>query len=500
MAAGAALGGRVSAAPATGGGRWTVPRVGLVLGPSLFALLVLLPTGSLAGDPKRLAAVALWMACWWATEAVPLAATSMLPLVLLPLLGLRGVGDVAASYGDDMVFLFLGGFVLALAVERSGLHRRVALAVLDVVGPSPRRQLWGFLAVTAAASMWLSNTATTLMMLPIAAGVADRLGGGRVATRLMLAIAYGASIGGMGTLVGTPPNLVLAGMAPTLVEGLRPLTFAGWLLFGVPVVLVLLPATGLLLGHGLRDEVAPSAAGLAEERAGLGPVRPAERRAAVLFGVTALAWITRTGFELGAVTVPGWGALLGDPAAVSDAVPAIAAAIVATLLPSGEPEGGRLLSWEQVGHGVPWGVLLLFGGGFALADAVRATGLDGWLAGQLEAIAGWPLVAVVLVVCTLTTFATELTSNTATATLLMPIMAALAGALDQPPYLLMVPAVLSASCAFMLPVATPPNAIVIGSGRVSAREMFRFGLWMNLIGVVVISALVLTLGRLVLPL
>lgn len=480
-------------------GGWTVPRVGLVLGPTLFAGLVLLPTGSLDGDPKRLAAVVLWMACWWATEAAPLAVTSLLPLVLLPLLGVARVGEVAPSYADDMVFLFLGGFVLALAVERSGLHRRLALAVLDLVGPAPKRQLWGFLVVTAGASMWLSNTATTLMMLPIAAGVAERLGGGRAATRLYLAIAYGASIGGMGTLVGTPPNLVLAGMAPSLVEGLEPLTFAGWMLFGVPVVLVLLPAAGLLLGRGLGGLAEP-VTGLAEERQRLGPVRPAERRAAVLFALTAVAWITRSGMDFGVMSVPGWAMLLDDPKAVSDAVPAVAAAIIATLLPSGEAGGDRLLSWEEVRHGVPWGVLLLFGGGFALAGAVRATALDAWLAGQLGALAGWPLPLVVLVVCVLTTSATELTSNTATATLLMPIMAALAGALGQHPYLLMVPAALSASCAFMLPVATPPNAIVIGSGHVSARDLFREGLWMNLIGAGLITLLVLTLGRLVLPL
>ena len=478
--------------------RWTVQRVGLVLGPCLFALLLALPTGSLAGEPKRLAALALWMACWWATEAAPLAAPALLPLVILPLLAVRPVAAVAPSYGNDMVFLFLGGFVLALAVERSGLHLRIALAVLDLVGPSPRRQLWGFLAVTAAASMWLSNTATTLMMLPIASGVAERLGGGRTATRLYLAIAYGASIGGMGTLVGTPPNLVLAGMAPSLVEGLPPLTFAGWMVFGLPVVLAMLPAAGLLLGRGLAGG-AVNAAGLARERAALGPVRPAERRAAVLFGLTALAWVTRSGFELGGLSLPGWAGLLEDPSAVSDAVPAVAAAVLATLLPSGEPGGRRLLSWEEVARGVPWGVLLLFGGGFALADAVRATALDGWLAGRLAGLVGWPLPAVVLVVCAMTTAATELTSNTATATLLMPIMAALAGALGQPAYLLMVPAALSASCAFMLPVATPPNAIVIGSGRVTARELCREGLWMNLMGAVLITTLVLTLGRLTLP-
>ncbi len=485
--------------------RLSTPVIGRVVGPLVFLIVMLTSGGGLSSAGQRVAAVVLWMAVWWMTEAAPLAVTSMLPLVLFPLLGVRDVRDVAPNYSDEMVFLFLGGFILALAVERSGLHRRIALAILDTIGASPKRLVWGFLVATAALSMWLSNTATALMMLPIAAGVASRLDGEKAPARMMLAVAYGASIGGIGTLVGTPPNLVLAGMAPNLVADITPLTFGGWMLFGVPFVALFLPVVGLQLGRGLSGGSGHDP-GLAAERAALGAMTPAERRVAVLFGVTAVAWITRGGLDFGFVSVPGWAGVLAgwgvipDAGMITDAVPAIAAAVLATLLPSGDPSGRRMLSWEEIQHGVPWGVLLLFGGGFAIADSVRAAGVDQWLAVRLEDLSALPLPLVILSVCLITTSATEFTSNTATATLLMPVMAALASVLGVHPYLLMVPATVSASCAFMLPVATPPNAIVIGSGKVSAREFFREGLWLNLVGAILTTLVVLTLGQWVLPL
>jgi sodium-dependent dicarboxylate transporter 2/3/5 len=485
--------------------RLSAPVVGRVVGPLVFVILMLTSGGGLSQAGLRVVAVVAWMAVWWMTESAPLAVTSMLPLVLFPLLGVRSVRDVAPNYSDQMVFLFLGGFVLALAVERSGLHRRIALAVLDTIGASPKRLVWGFLIATAALSMWLSNTATALMMLPIAAGVASRLDSERAPARMMLAVAYGASIGGIGTLVGTPPNLVLAGMAPNLVSGLETLTFGGWMLFGVPFVALFLPVVGIQLGRGLPGGSGRDS-GLAAERAALGPMTPAERRVAVLFGVTAVAWVTRAGLDFGAVAIPGWAGLLAgrgvipDAKMITDAVPAIAAAVLATLLPSGDGTGRRMLSWEEIQRGVPWGILLLFGGGFAIADSVRAAGVDQWLAGRLQNLSVLPLPLVILSVCLVTTSATELTSNTATATLMMPVMAALATVLDVHPYLLMVPATVSASCAFMLPVATPPNAIVIGSGKVSAQDFFREGIWLNLAGAVLTTLAVLTLGRLVLPL
>ncbi len=472
---------------------------GRIVGPLLFLGVLLLPAGQLGALGLRVVAAIAWMAVWWVTEAVPLAITSLLPLVLFPLMSVRGIRDVAPNYAEHMVFLFLGGFVLALAVERSGLHRRLALGILHRIGSSPRRLVWGFLLSTATLSMWLSNTATTLMMLPIAAGVVDRMEEERAGMRLFLAVAFGASIGGLGTLIGTPPNLVLAGMAPGLVPGIAPLTFGGWMLFGIPLVVLMLPVAGLLLSRGLSRKDSGAMETLESERLALGPMAPRERRAALLFGVTALAWITRSGMTFGNLSIPGWGQLFSDPRTVSDAVPAVAAAVLAALVPGGGGDRRPLVTWEEIRHGVPWGVLLLFGGGFAVADAVSSVGVDTWLAGRLHGISVLPLPLMVLAVALVAMGATELTSNTATATLLMPVMAALARVLEVPPYLLMVPATVACSCAFMLPVATPPNAIVIGSGHVTAPDLFREGIRLNLIAAVIITVLTLTLGRLVLP-
>jgi len=478
--------------------------IGRWLGPVVFAVVWLVPIAGLEAQPKRLLAVVAWMAVWWVTEAAPLAATSLLPLVLFPLLDVRAVAAVAPNYANHMVFLFLGGFVLALAVERCGLHRRVALAILAAIGSSPKRLVWGFLLATAALSMWLSNTATALMMLPIAAAVIRRIDHSPAAARVFLAVAYGASVGGIATLVGTPPNLVFAGMAPRLVPDATPVSFGGWMCFGLPFVAVMLPLVALYLGRGLPT-AERAGAGFEAERRALGAMSTAERRVAVLFAMTALAWVTRSGFELGTLAIPGWSQLLAswgvlaDPAMVTDAVPAVLAAVLVTLLPAGEGQGRALLEWREIQDGVPWGVLLLFGGGFAIADGVRATGLDSWLGSSLAGLAVLPVPLLVLAICLITTTATELTSNTATATLLMPVMAALSSVLGVHPYLIMVPATVSASCAFMLPVATPPNVIVIGSGKVSARDLFRAGLVVNLVGAVVTTVMVLTLGRLVLP-
>jgi sodium-dependent dicarboxylate transporter 2/3/5 len=474
--------------------------IGRAVGPLLFAAIALAPTGSLEGPARTVAAVTAWMAVWWVTEAAPLAATSLLPLVLFPLLGVRRVGDVARCYGDEIVFLFLGGFVVALAVERSGLHRRLALAIVGAIGASERRLVLGFLVATAALSMWLSNTATTLMLLPIAAGAVERVPNARAPARIFLAVAYGASIGGIGTLIGTPTNLVLAGMAPNLVPGLPPLGFGRWMLFGVPVVACLVPVAAALLARGLAGGAAAETAdALRRERATLGRLAPAERRAGMIFGVTALAWITRATLDFGAFRLPGWSELLPDPKLATDAVPAVAAAVAATLLRSGGGERRPLVTWAEVHAGVPWGVLLLFGGGFALADGVHASGLDRWLASQLHGLAGLPLPLLILALTLVGMFATEFMSNTAAATLLMPILAALAQALGIPPYLLMAPAVVACSCAFMLPVATPPNAIAIGTGRVTAADLFREGLRLNLASAMIVTLLAATLGRLVLP-
>ena len=469
-----------------------------LLGPIIFIILLVIPISSMTVHAKLVSGVALWMAIWWVTEAVPLAVTSLLPLVLFPLAGVEGVRLVAPNYGNHMIFLFLGGFVMALAVERSGAHRRIALTTVRAIGSSPRRLIWAFLIATAVLSMWLSNTATTLMMLPIAAGVASKIDDPKGPMRLFLAVAFGASIGGLGTLVGTPPNLVLAGMAPDLVPNLPQITFGSWMLFGVPAVICLLPIAGLLLARGLSGGGSAGEV-LEREAASLGSVTPAERRALLLLLVTALLWIFRADLRFGSLVIPGWSRLLSNPKLVSDAVPAIAAAIAATMIPRGDRSGNPLVTWDEVRHGIPWGVLLLFGGGFALADGVHASKLDVWMAHELHGLQHLPVILIILVVVFVTIFVTNLTSNTATATLMMPVMAALALAIDEPPYLLMVAATVAASCAFMLPVATPPNAIVMASGKVSATDMFREGVRLNLIAALIVVLLVLILGPLVFP-
>lgn len=481
--------------------------IALVAGPALGAAALLLP--GLGLSARVVAGLAGWMAIWWVTEALPLAATALLPIVVLPLAGVQSVRTVAPRYAHPMIFLFLGGFVLALAVERSGAHRRIALRIVGAVGRSPRRLVWAFLLSTALLSMWLSNTATTLMMLPIAGGVAGGFADERASVRLLLAVAFGASIGGMGTLVGTPPNLVLAGMAPRLVPGLPPITFGRWMLLGVPLVLCLLPLAGLLLARGLvakgheaqgvgarvpSEARGPSGGLLDAETEALGPMSPAEVRALGLLGVTALLWIFRADMHLGALVVPGWSRLLPDPKHVTDAVPAVAGTIAAVLIPDGSGSGRPLCTWDEIRRGVPWGILLLFGGGFALAGGVHVSRLDVALAHPLHGLAHLPLIVVLLVVVAVTAFVTNLTSNTATATLLLPVMATLALALGEPPYLLMAAAAVAASCAFVLPVATPPNAIVMGSGRVSARDLFREGLLLNLLAVPLVTGLLLLLG------
>jgi len=469
-----------------------------LLGPLVFLVLLGLPISGMTVQARLVAGVALWMAVWWVTEAVPLAITSLLPLVLFPLAGLEGVRGTAPNYGNHMIFLFLGGFIIALAVERSGAHRRIALTTVRAIGSSPRRLIWAFLIATAVLSMWLSNTATTLMMLPIVGGVAEKLDDPRAPMRLFLAVAFGASIGGMGTLVGTPPNLVLAGMAPNLVPDLPQITFGGWMLFGVPTVICLLPIAGFLLARGLRGG---GAAGeiLRREAASLGRMTPAEFRSLLLLAVTAMAWIFRADMRFGSLTIPGWSRLLGNPKLVSDAVPAIAAGIAASMIPSGGGLSKPLVTWDEIRHGIPWGVLLLFGGGFALADGVHASKLDTWMAHQLQALHTLPVSLVILTVVVVTIIITNLTSNTATATLLMPVMAALALALREPPYLLMVAATVAASCAFMLPVATPPNAIVMASGKVTATDMFKEGIRLNVLAALITAVLVLLLGPLVFP-
>jgi sodium-dependent dicarboxylate transporter 2/3/5 len=461
---------------------------GLVLGIGVFALLLLVPPpAGLAIAPWRVAAVAALLAVFWLTEAVPISVTALLPIVLFPTLGVSNVASATAPYADPIVFLFMGGFVIGLAIERWNLHRRIALTVLSHVGAREDLQIGGFMIATAALSMWVSNTATVALMLPVALSIVPRVSGGALepskrnfATALMLGVAYGASCGGITTLIGTPPNAFLAGFMRSTYD--VEIGFAQWLWLGVPIGVVMLIVTWVLLTRVLFDvgtaELPQARAAIRDQLRAMGPASVAEKRVAVVFGLAALLWIMRP-------LVSGWLPALQ----LSDTTIAITAALAFFFVPNGLERDRYLLTWEYAER-LPWGVLLLFGGGLSLANAVASSGLAEWIGGELVALDKLPVIVVILAVTVLIVFLTELTSNIATASTFLPIVAALAVGLDQPPLLFAIPAVLAASFAFMLPVATPPNAIVFGSGYVTIPQMVRAGLWLNLIGVIVIIAAV----------
>lgn len=468
---------------------------GLLLGPvAAFAMAFVVPIAPDSPAASRVAAVGTWMAIWWICEAIPLGATALLPVVVLPLLGIMGPGAVASQYFNDTIFLFIGGFLVALSMERSGLHRRIALAILSKVGARPAALLLGFLVATAFLSMWISNTATAMMMTPIALALILRLeeAGGRQARRFtvgaLLAIAYGASIGGVATLVGTPPNLALRSIHENLFPENDPLTFGSWLFFGLPLSVVLLGACwGVLSLFFTRGTVLMSEGeAIRRQRAAQGPMDQAQGTTLVLFISLAVLWITRAPLDLGSFAFPGWAGIFPEPSYVSDGVVAVGIGLLLFILPNGRAPGERLLGVKAL-RDLPWGIVLLFGGGFALAGAFRESGLSDWVAGQSGALQGLPPLLVIMALCLMATFLTELTSNTATANILLPILGANAQAMDLHPLLLMIPGALSCSMAFMLPVATPPNAIVFASDRLRVSQMAGVGLVMNLIGVVVIS-------------
>ena len=418
------------------------------------------------------AALALWCALWWVFEPVPIPITSLLPLALLPLFGVLTPAQVGAAYGSPLVLLLMGGFMLSKAMEHSGAHRRVALEMVRLCGDKDQRRLViGFMLAAALLSMWISNTATTLMLLPVATAVLAQHPKDGLAAALFLGIAYAASIGGIATPIGTPPNLVFmevygqqTGATPGFVE---------WMSWGLPVVILLLPAAALWLTRDLGGLPAPSVPPV-------GPWQPAERRTLLVFALTATLWITRQ------EPFGGWSQWLALPAA-NDASVALLAVVTLFLIPDGR--GGRLLTWEAA-EKIPWGVLILFGGGIAIAKAFDQSGLGRAMGEAIAGIGAWPLWLALLLICASVTFMTEMTSNTATTVLLMPVLAVAGIAAGIDPALLMVPAAMSASCAFMLPVATAPNAIVYGSGRVSAPQMARTGLVVNLIGIGCISGVI----------
>ena len=489
-------------------GSSTVQWVGRIGGPVLAVVVYFVP-GLLSIDmqpaARATAAIGTLMAVWWMTEALPLAITSLLPLILFPLSGVLKVKAAALPYADKNVFLFMGGFLIALAIERWNLHRRLALWTVLAAGTRPSNLIGGVMLATALISMWISNTATAAMMLPLGISLItllnDRIHHGakslvglkespdvlcrNFATCVMLGIAYSSSIGGLGTLVGTPTNVTFVRIANE--HGIS-ISFRAWMALGVPLVLCFLICTWVLLTRVLYRvplrEIPGGRELIRDELRKLGPLTRAEVIVATVFGLTACAWIFRQ-------SINKWTPFGEDR--LDDTVIAMIGAVALFLIPIDRARGIFALDWKTANR-LPWGVLLLFGGGFSLAEAFRASRLDEWIGQQVAALQGAPPLVIVLVVVTIVIFLTELTSNTPTAAAILPVLLGVAEGLRIPPLMLLIPATLAASCAFMLPVGTPPNAIVFGTGYVTIGQMCKAGWWLNLIGIALITLAMYTLG------
>ncbi|WP_164668039.1 SLC13 family permease [Virgibacillus doumboii] len=465
--------------------------IGLFLGPILFVLTLLFfqPEG-LSDAAQAILASTIWIAVWWITEAIPIPATSLLPIILFPLTGGLDVGLTTSSYGDDTIFLFMGGFMIALAMEKWNLHKRIALSIISVIGTNTERIILGFMVATGFLSMWISNTATAMMMVPIGLAIIyqvseslkdndeidtskENFGFGKA---LMLSIAYSASIGGIATLIGTPPNTVLAGTINNL-YGIE-LSFAKWMLFGVPVAWIFIFIAWFYLvkiAYPLKLKQLPGGREVIHsQKKDLGAPSFEEKAVFVVFVAAALSWISRS-FILAEINEN-----------IGDATIAMTAAIILFIIPAKNKAGDKLLDWDTAVK-LPWGILLLFGGGLAIASGFKESGLSEWIGNQLSVLEGVNIFIILIVVAALVIFLTEITSNTATASMMYPIMASLAVALGVHPYAVMIAAGVAASCAFMLPVATPPNAVVFGSGYLRIPDMAKAGIALNILGVIIVT-------------
>ena len=463
-------------------------RVGLFLGPLLFILIILFyhPNG-LSIAANAVLASAIWIAVWWITEAVPIAVTALLPIVLFPLSGGMGLNETTASYGHKYVFLYIGGFILALAIEKWKLHKRIALTIIKIVGTNVTNIILGFMVATAFLSMWISNTATAVMILPVGMAIVTHLKDNPKTIRnenlifgkaLMLSIAYSASIGGMATLIGTPPNLVLAGVVKQTYN--IEISFSKWFLFGFPISVVLLVICWIYLTRFAfkfkQKEFPGGSQEIKKQLKDLGKISYEEKTVFLVFLLTAFAWITRSFFIKR--LIPG----------IDDTIIAVFFAVFLFILPS-KKKGVKIMTWEDTIK-LPWGIVLLFGGGMALALGFESSGLAVWIGGQMTSLGSLPLILLLLILIASVNFLTEITSNLATTAMLLPVLVSLASALGVHPYLLLVGATLAASCAFMLPVATPPHAVVFGSGYLKIEDMVKKGFWMNIISIILLTLIV----------
>lgn len=462
----------------------------------------------------KTAAIAALMATWWMTEAIPLAATALLPLVLFPTMGVMSGQDTADHYINYVIFLFIGGFLIALAMEKWHLHRRIALFIIGRIGNSPSRLLLGFMLASALLSMWISNTATTLMMLTIVLAIIkekENLFGTekvhKLSVALLLGIAYASTIGGMSTLIGTPPNLSFVRILEMTVPNSPEISFGRWFVVAAPISITLFIACFFTIKKTLlnkADDVKVTAEIIAAETQALGKIKAEEIVVLIVFISTALLWMFRADLTLGAVVIPGWVQLLPFPTLIDDGTVAVAMALILFMVPASvmalsEKNSHQTILDMHIFKKIPWNIILLFGGGFALANGIQTSGLSALIASSLTSVDNVGTSHIMLLATTTVTALTELTSNTATTEITLPVLAAAAQGLGLSPLLLMIPATLAASCAFMLPVATPPNAIIFASGRVRIAEMVKVGLILNVIAVVTIVAVCRLMITLVFP-
>ncbi|MTH95786.1 DASS family sodium-coupled anion symporter [Roseibium sp. RKSG952] len=482
--------------------RSTAQTIGLSLGPIIALTLIMIPSGPEMTPVLNMSAVVALMATFWFTEAIPLPATALLPFVLFPVLGIMSATDTAPLYFNSTIFLFLGGFIMAIAMERWNLHKRIALAIIATIGGKPDRIILGFILASGFLSMWISNVATAIMLLPIGLSTIYKLeakfGEEKAhpfAVSAMLAIAFGSSIGGMATLVGTPPNLALKSIFEGNYPNAPQIAFGQWFAIGLPLAIVMLAFVWILLTRILYkspDGINITSDEIAEEQRSLGKMGWEELWVLTLFTATALLWTTRQGLDFGFAEIPGWSDLIPQSHMINDGTVAMMMASLLFCIPTRSNKGRSTSSTLVDGscfQKLPWGVVLLFGGGFALARGFDTSGLAAYLAEQLQLLGSLPPIATVFILSLGMTFVTAFTSNTATTMITLPILSGLSSGFDMNPLLLMIPATLAASCAFMMPVATPPNAVVFGSGRLRITDFIKSGIILNIVGALAITAI-----------
>ncbi len=481
-------------------------KIGFALGIFVFALFLLIEDFDPANPRLNvMAAIAAFMAVLWVTEAIPLAVTSLFPLILYPVTGLLDAASVAVAYINSVIFLFLGGFLIAISMEEWGLHKRIALKLISVLGSSLASVVIGFILASAFLSMWISNTATVLMLLPIALAVITKLeeqfGEKEIhnfAVVLLISIAYSSTIGGVSTLVGTPPNLVFVKTFSILFPDSPVITFSNWMLVGLPVSVCMLTLMGIyMIYFNLRNgkNIIPDKKFVMQEYSKLGKMSFEEKIVSTVFCLTAILWVFRININLGFVEIPGWSNLLPASDLIDDGTVAIAMSFLFFVIPA--KKKSRTILDQGAFAKVPWGVILLFGGGFALAEGFVSTGLSNFIGEQLSGLSSLSPFLIVIITAAMVSFLTELTSNTATSQIILPVVASVSVAVGMNPLILMLTATISASMAFMLPVATPPNTIIFASGRIRISELAKTGLILNIIGIVVISLLVYVWGSLI---